>query len=101
MTKNPYLNALAAGLYIAAIVLTMNAASSLAIGKGTVLIPMAILGLFVLSAAVMGLLFLYQPFRLYAEGHMQEALGFFAKTLGTFAAMVVVFLAVLFFSMFR
>ena len=90
---NPFANATAAALYIVAIVYTIDTFSRLSIvPKGpTLLVPMTILSLFVLSAAVMGFLFVYQPLRLYMEGHHKEALQFFAKTVLTFACFAILF----------
>jgi hypothetical protein len=57
---------------------------------------MVLLGLFVLSAAVMGFLFLYEPLCLYMENHKKEAVVFFAKIVGVFACFVALFLILLF-----
>ena len=94
MNRNPFLNALLATLYIIGIVFVVDTLTSLAPVE-TILIPMAVLSLFVLSAAVMGFLFLAEPLNLYFEGHRLEAVSFFVKTLGTFACFVVVFVAAL------
>lgn len=96
LDKYPFLNALAAGAYIVALVSLMNAAGSLTAGKGdSILTGMAMLGLFVLSAAVMGFLFLYQPLRLLVEGHTREAVSFFLRIVGSFAALVAAAVAVI------
>jgi hypothetical protein len=54
------------------------------------------LGLFVLSAALMGYLFLYEPFNLYMENRKQEAVLFFGRTVLFFAGCVAVFLILIF-----
>ncbi|HEX9608717.1 MAG TPA: hypothetical protein VGA06_00690 [Candidatus Paceibacterota bacterium] len=95
MTKTPFLNAFLAALYIVVIVLIMDTITSVAMPKETIVVPMAVLSLFVLSAAVMGFLFLYEPFSLYFEDKKPEALSFFLKTLGTFACFVALFLVIL------
>lgn len=59
-------------------------------------IPVVMLCLFVLSAAVMGFLFLSEPFRLYMEGQKAEAFVFFGKIVGFFAGFAVIFLILLF-----
>ena len=59
------------------------------------LIPIAILSLFVLSAAVMGYLFLYEPLMLYFDNKRQEAVRFFLTTVGIFALITFAFLALL------
>ena len=91
MTPTPLKNALAAGLYIVLIVLGISNAEAVFGEKETVLIPMAMLSLFVFSAALMGLLFLAQPLRLYFEGKTQDGLRFFIQTILWFAGFAVVF----------
>lgn len=54
------------------------------------------LSLFVLSAAVMGYLFLSEPLYLLLENRKREAIVFFAKVVGIFACFVVVFTILLF-----
>jgi hypothetical protein len=98
MTKNPYLNALLAGAYIVAIVLVVSTFAdnpSLENSKYVLLIPMTMLSLFVFSAALMGFLFLSRPLALYLDNKKHEAVVFFAKTLGTFAVCVLIFLSLL------
>ena len=85
MTKNPLLNALAAWGYIALVVMVPYYGSDL-VGDGeSILIPIGMLSLFVLSAAVMGTIFFYHPAQMYLDGQKQEALSLFLKTLLTFA----------------
>jgi hypothetical protein len=62
---------------------------------------MVMLGLFVLSAAVMGFLFFYEPFQLYFTDRKQEALQFFGKTVASFACFVTALLAVFLFLSFQ
>src|SRR3989344_5352184 len=99
MNKNPFINALAAAIYIVVIVLIINAMTSFSSSEDTILIPMAMLSLFVLSAAVMGFLFVFEPTRLLLENKKQESVRFFAKTVGTFALFVVLFFAVLIYTL--
>ena len=94
--KNPFLNALAAGAYIGGIVLLMNATTLLAEPKGMLIVPVAMLSLFTLSAAVMGFLFLAQPFQLYFDGKKDEAVAFFGKTVATFAVLAAALIAAMF-----
>lgn len=68
-------------LYVAGVALFMGAASSMFGDEKTFLIPMAMLLLFVLSAAVTGSLFLGYPLYLYFEGKKKEALRLFAYNL--------------------
>jgi hypothetical protein len=95
MTKNPFLNAALAALYIVLVVLVVDTLTSGNGGEETILVPMAILSLFVLSAAVMGFLFIYEPFNLYFGGDKQKAVSFFLKTLGAFAVFVLIFWSIL------
>jgi len=58
--------------------------------------PMTMLALFVLSAAIMGYLFLSPPIELLIQNRKQEAFAFFAKVVGIFACFVVLFVILLF-----
>lgn len=93
MTKNPFINALCAGLYIVGIVYVLSFAERLADTPDTIFIPMAMLSLFVFSAAFMGYAFLYQPLSLFLEDKKQEAASFFIKTLLTFGAIMLALFA--------
>lgn len=99
MTQNPYINALAAAGYIGLVVLSVftilgPVEHSLPPGL-ELLMPMAVLSLFVLSAAIMGYLFLYQPALLVLAGKHDEGATLFLKTVGSFAVMVAALLGVL------
>jgi len=89
--KKPFLNALAAITYIVAIVSIISSTSSLAPKTDTILAPIVMLSLLVLSVSLMGFLFFYQPFRLYTENQKQEAVTFFLKTVGFFACFLIIF----------
>jgi hypothetical protein len=96
MTKNPFLNAVWAALYIGLIVgvLTTFVDSKEENMAGfQTLIPIVMLSLFTLSASVMGYLFLYEPGKLYFDGKREEAVAFFLKTVGTFALITAVLVA--------
>ncbi len=87
MTKNPYLNALLAWLYIVSVVLLITYGPAFVREKpDTILAPMAMLSLLVLSVSFMGYTFFFQPITMYLEGQKREAVELFTKTLGTFAA---------------
>lgn len=95
--KKPFLHALTAALYIVVIVLVVQVVGfALQDQNETIIIPMTMLSLFVLSAAVMGFLFLSEPLYLLAENRKQEAIVFFAKVVGFFACFVAVFTILLF-----
>jgi len=95
--KKPFLHALGAALYIVIIVFVVQAVTSaLKSQNESIIIPMTMLSLFVLSAAVMGFLFLSEPLQLLIENKRREAIIFFAKTVGAFACFVVIFAVLLF-----
>lgn len=96
MTKNPFLNALTALLYIALIASLMFYGVGNTPGPDTVIIPIAMISLFTFSAAVMGYVFLYQPLQLYFDGKKKQALNLFLKTLGIFGVITAFLLAALF-----
>src|SRR3989344_8478518 len=95
MTKNPIYNALFAISYIVVLVTTVFNASNYLEGvvEETIFLPMAFLAIFVLSAALMAYLFFYQPVVWFLDGHREEGVTLFLKTMGAFAvatALVVV-----------
>lgn len=92
MTTNPFLNAGAALLYIVGLVSIMYFGSALVGEEDSVLFPIAALSVFVLSAAVMALIFFYQPAMLFFDGKRSEAIQLIVKTVGTFAGFVAVIL---------
>ena len=97
MTRSPYLNALFASLYIVVIVLVITYGPTFVRQKpDTVLAPMAVLSLLVLSAAFMGYSFFFRPILMYLEGQKREAVEFFTKTLATFAIVTVVIVVIAF-----
>ena len=97
MTKNPFLNALSATLYIAVVSLLMFYGSKMANGEDTALAPIGMISLLTLSVAIMGFLFFYQPFQMYFAGDKKEALSLFLKTLVIFACITaIIFLTLLF-----
>ncbi len=87
MTKNPFINALAAIAYIAAVASLMFYVSTF--GKlpieNSVFMPIMVLSLFVFSAATMGYLFLAQPVMLFLDGKKKEAVSLFLQTSFAFA----------------
>lgn len=98
MSKKPFLYAIVAAVYIVLVVLVINFIdnSQQPQMEESILMPMAALGLFVLSAAVMAFLFLSEPLYLFLNNQKKEALEFFGKTLGTFAAILLIFLIFVF-----
>lgn len=95
--KKPFLHALAAAIYILVIVSVINfGGTALKAREETIIIPMTMLSLFVLSAAVMGFLFLSEPLSLLIESKKQEAVVFFGKTVGFFAGFAALYGILLF-----
>ncbi len=90
MLKNPYTNALLAVLYISIIVTGLGFTEH-SKNEGTLLVPLFMLSLLVVSAALMAMLFFYTPAKMFLDNQREEALKFFFKTLGTFAGFAVVF----------
>lgn len=90
--KKPFLYAFFAAAYIITLVSVGDFIGSfLKDGEETILIPMTMLSLLVLSVAVMGFLFLSEPLYLLIENKKKEAIIFFAKTIGVFACFVIIF----------
>lgn len=98
MFNNPYVNAFLAGLYIAVPASILYYAGEYVGRVSGPLGPIAFLALFVLSAAIMGFLFVSQPLRLFLEGNKTEAFAFFSKTVGAFAVITLVFILAVFFT---
>ena len=88
MTKNPFYNALLAIAYIVALVTAVFYGSNLLedVLEETIFLPMAFLATFVLSAALVAYLFLYQPVILLLDQQREKAVKLFLHTVGIFAA---------------
>ena len=97
MTKNPFINAASATLYIIIIALVMYFGTKNVPQNASIIGPIAALSLFTLSAAVMGYIFCFQPVQLYLDGKKKEAINIFLQTVGIFAVITAVIL-LLFFS---
>jgi len=96
MSKNPIVNAVAAGAYIVLIVLVMNFGVKTVPHPNTFVMPVAMISLFTLSAAVMGYLFCYQPAQFYFDGKKKQAVSLFLHTVIAFACITAFALALLF-----
>jgi len=98
--KNPLINASVALIYIVGIVLFVHLGLATVFrGPETFVIPMIMLSLFVLSAALMGYLFLGTPLQMYLDGQKQEAVRFFFQTVGIFAVLTVILIGATMFTM--
>lgn len=98
MTKNPFINSLAACLYIVTIAMVMFYGTK-NLGPGpdnSVIAPIAFISLFTLSAAVMGYIFGYQPVQLYFDGKKKPAVNLFLQTVASFAVITIIILTLLF-----
>ena len=96
MTKNPFVNSLSALLYIVIVASVMFYGVNHKESVNSVIVPITMLSVFTLSAAVMGYIFLYHPLIFYLDGKKKEAINLFLKTLGSFAIITAVALALLF-----
>lgn len=96
MTKNPLVNALAAATYIAAISCLLFFGLRSAQPEDSILMPITMLSLLTLSAAVMAFLFFYQPITLLSKGEHASALKLLLSTIGFFAVITVIFLGIFF-----
>ena len=97
MSRNPYINALLAALYIVFVVLLITYGPAYVRDKpDTILAPMAMLSLLVFSVAFMGYLFFLQPVAMYLEGQKNEAVELFTKTLSAFAVITGIILVIAF-----
>jgi len=86
MTKNPFVNALAASGYISILVtLIFTTPKVVTDNELGMMAPILFLSLFVLSAAMMGYFFVYQSVQLLIEGKKEEATKFFLTTVFAFA----------------
>lgn len=86
MKKIAFIHALLAEVYIVAVVFLIRyGIASFDTPDDTILAPIAMLSLFVLSAAVMGYLFLSKPIQLYLDGEKKEAVNLFLSTIALFA----------------
>lgn len=91
MNLTPLKSALLAALYIVGLVTMIYFAPTLFGPDDTIFAPMLMLSLFVLSAAIMGYLFLTRPLELFFEGKKQEAASHFLRTVAIFACIPVLF----------
>lgn len=96
MTKNPFINAASASLYITLVAAFMFYGSKSFPPKDTVLAPIAMISLLTLSAAVMGFLFIYQPLQLLLDGHKKNAVNLFLQTIAVFAGITVLVFVLIF-----
>ena len=93
MKWNPFMSAAASAAYIGAVALFMQFIESIRHDTpDTLLDGMGFISLFVFSAAVMALLFFYQPALKLVENKKTEAVSYFVQTLGIFGVITIVVL---------
>jgi hypothetical protein len=95
MTTNPFYNALFAIGYIVVLVSgVMLGPKLVAAPNESILYPMVMLSLLVLSVALMAYLFFYQPVVMLLDGKRDQAAKLFLHTVGIFAAAIIILLLV-------
>lgn len=96
ITKQALINSAGTVLYVIAVALFMYYGTLIKIGRSnSILIPIALLLLFVLSASVTGYLMLSKPAQMYLDGKKKEALSLLTKTIIFFGIFTVVALGLL------
>ena len=96
--KYAFINSIGAALYVMIVASFMYFLGNTFGGEGpdeTVLIPIAMLMLFVFSAAFMGITVFGRPVMWYLDGKKKEALSLLAYTMGIFLIITVVVFLVL------
>lgn len=95
--KTAFLNAIGTALYVAGVGSFMYFGTMIKIGrKATFLAPIAMLLLFVSSAALTGYLIFGKPALLYVDGKKKEALNLLSYTLAIFFAITFISIITLF-----
>lgn len=95
MNRKAFIHALLAEIYIVSIVLFLQVGTKFVGGEEpSLLIPMMMLSLLVLSVSIMGYLFLAKPLLLYIDGTRKEAVSFFFQTVVSFAALTFIIFVV-------
>jgi len=88
MTDKAFFRALGAELYIIGIVLLISQVFERFLPEeDTIMIPIMMLSLLVLSVVVMGYLFFAKPIELYLEGKAADGVRFLIRTVAYFAVL--------------
>jgi len=93
--SKPFLNALSATAYITIVASAMFYTPKENIPE-SVIIPITMLSLFVLSAAMMGYFFVYHPLQLLIENKPKEATKFFLSTVAFFVLITAALISIWF-----
>lgn len=96
MTTNPFINALAALAYIAAVVSFIFYGIEEGPDPEGIIMPITMLSLLVLSVLAMAYCFFFQPVQLYLDGKKREAAALFVQSVGLFACITFALLLTLF-----
>jgi hypothetical protein len=92
--KTALINSIATALYIVLVACFFYFGTMVKIGRNNaILAPIAMLSLFVFSAALTGFLMIGKPAQMYADGKKKEALSLFTYTLGYF--FIITFMAII------
>jgi len=94
MTRNPFINAGAAAVYIGTLVLFIGSLAAFD-GQETLLIPISMLSLLVLSVLTMSYCFFLTPVQMCLDGEKHEAVRLFKHSVAVFAGIVAVFFGIL------
>ena len=91
MIKHPVVRAIMASVYIIVVVLMMQYIMKEGADKpDTILAPIAMLSLLVLSVATMAYIFFAEPIYLYLDGNKKKAFTFLIQTIISFAVITMV-----------
>lgn len=94
--RNAFLNALGTAFYIIAVGFFMYYGSMVKIGRtNTILVPITLLLLLVLSAAITGFLIFGKPALMYIDGKKKEAISLLVHTLVFFSVITLIAMALL------
>ena len=93
--KRAFINGFGTAAYIILIVLFVFSLQSFAQKKDTIIIPMAMLLLFVTSAAITGFLVFGKPAMLYLDGKKKEAVSLLGYTIGILFLITLIFFIIL------
>src|SRR6185295_17393679 len=91
LMQRGFLNALGTVAYVTLVATIMHSAQKIFRPEDTVFAPMAVLTLFVLSAAVTGGLVLGKPTLMYLNDQKKDAIKLFLYTIGWLAVATVIF----------
>ena len=91
MLKRAFLNAVGVVAYVIVIVLLISSFQRFSTEPDNTIIPIAMILLFVFSAAITGYLVFGKPIMLYTDGKKKEAVSMLSHTLAMLALITIVF----------